>query len=751
MRVVGLISGGKDSIWNLHYCRQFGHEVVCLANLAPPAGICELDSYMYQTVGGEFIDGISSALGLPLVRRVIAGAPKGTSSGKYVPQEGDEVEDLTLLLQDVLKAHPQVDAVSCGAILSEYQRVRVENVCSRLGLKVLCFLWRQEQPHLLRQMIRGQLDARIVKVACMGLDSRHVGASILDPAFAEHMMMLGRKWGVHVCGEGGEYESAVLDAPLYRYGVLRLPPDSVEAVPHPDGEADGVALLSLKAGFPVLEPKEPAASTESPQTESFPALAEYSSLRYYQKTYRQLSGGADAQSKGEACWTSASAATAAVLSQEELAPLAEQAAPSPVLSRVGSAELWVTSTLDAQTFSLASSAESAANQCDALLTATDAWLRATHSRSLGEAVFAEVQVADLGCFDSVNAAYGKHFFDEPPARVCIQTPLPAGLHLRLRLMLGPSASASTGGSIRVQSISTWAMASIGPYSQARRSGELLLSSGVLGLVPHSMVMPLAAEAGTAQQVPEGSEDDDEEDSSEEPAPEGTPEQWEAELWLLMRSLKNVLQVMGNNFGQVQVAQVYATPGLRDPRELCQRTLAYMRRDSPSCLPLISFAEVPRLPKGGCVEIAVICAGPVDEDRVRVEVPGAAARPLGSCGFVAVAEAFVLEESAAAGPSLSVSLRSAARRCVSSLLQSAGEGPGSQLTNLQVQYSLPSASEIEVYASVQVALQAAFGAPAAERCAISLMPVCSLRTAADDQGPQLRLIALGGPVVEDQVS
>lgn len=41
------------------------------------------------------------------------------------------------LLVTVKRAHPEVNAVSCGAIFSDYQRLRVENVCQRLGLMVI--------------------------------------------------------------------------------------------------------------------------------------------------------------------------------------------------------------------------------------------------------------------------------------------------------------------------------------------------------------------------------------------------------------------------------------------------------------------------------------------------------------------------------------------------------------------------------------------------------------------------------------
>ena len=60
------------------------------------------------------------------------------------PVDGDEVEDLYQLLCKVKSQHPEVQAVACGAIFSHYQRMRVENVCQRLGLVSLSYLWLQE-------------------------------------------------------------------------------------------------------------------------------------------------------------------------------------------------------------------------------------------------------------------------------------------------------------------------------------------------------------------------------------------------------------------------------------------------------------------------------------------------------------------------------------------------------------------------------------------------------------------------------
>ena len=81
---------------------------------------------MFQTVGHEGVSLYAEAMGLPLYRAYT----KGISLSRdlhYSCVEGDEVEDLFQLLSRV-KEEVGVEAVSCGAVLSNYQRLRVENV-----------------------------------------------------------------------------------------------------------------------------------------------------------------------------------------------------------------------------------------------------------------------------------------------------------------------------------------------------------------------------------------------------------------------------------------------------------------------------------------------------------------------------------------------------------------------------------------------------------------------------------------------
>ncbi|KAH8416447.1 hypothetical protein KR222_004475 [Zaprionus bogoriensis] len=250
MRVVAMVSGGKDSCYNMMQCVAEGHEIVALANLHPKDRD-ELDSFMYQTVGHMGIEILASAMGLPLYRRETKG--KSTQTGKqYVPTDDDEVEDLYSLLE-TCKNELNVEAVAVGAILSDYQRVRVENVCSRLNLISLAYLWRRDQTELLQEMIDCQVHAIIIKVAALGLvPDRHLGKSLRE--MQSHLLKMRDKYGLNVCGEGGEYETFTLDCPLFKQRIV------VEDIQTISSSADPICPVGyINFTKLTLQPKEPHA------------------------------------------------------------------------------------------------------------------------------------------------------------------------------------------------------------------------------------------------------------------------------------------------------------------------------------------------------------------------------------------------------------------------------------------------------------------------------------------------------------
>jgi diphthine-ammonia ligase len=222
MKFVGLLSGGKDSCYNIVKCIEYGHELACLGNLMPPENHKgdEMNSFMYQSAAHNVIPGLAECFGVPLVRReIIRGSV--VQSLDYDANESDEVEDMFVLLQAIKEQYPDVAGVSCGAIISNYQRHRVEHVCHRLGLVPLTYLWNKNRTELLQEIVGADVDAVLVKVAGAGLDPyKHLGKSLkeLQPA----LLRLQSRFGLDPCGEGGEYESLVLDCPAFKTKKLRL-------------------------------------------------------------------------------------------------------------------------------------------------------------------------------------------------------------------------------------------------------------------------------------------------------------------------------------------------------------------------------------------------------------------------------------------------------------------------------------------------------------------------------------------------
>lgn len=216
MKVVALISGGKDSSYNMCKCVADGHEIVALANLYSPSGD-EVDSFMYQTVGQEAIQAFSEAAELPLYRRVIQGKAVNQEY-EYSKEDGDEVEDLYQLLLDIRNKGIDFHAISVGAIHSKYQANRAQHICDRLGIQMLSYLWARDQVELLQEMIDFGIHAILIKVAVIGLDSKHLGKSLKE--IQSTLLLLKDKYQINVCGEGGEFESLTLDCPLFKKKLL---------------------------------------------------------------------------------------------------------------------------------------------------------------------------------------------------------------------------------------------------------------------------------------------------------------------------------------------------------------------------------------------------------------------------------------------------------------------------------------------------------------------------------------------------
>lgn len=84
--------------------------------------------------------------------------------------------------------------------------MRVENVCSRLGLQSLAYLWQEDRYQLVSKIIDSGIHAITVKVAGAGLDpARHLGNDLAT--LLPVLKKFNRMYGLDMCGEGGQFPS----------------------------------------------------------------------------------------------------------------------------------------------------------------------------------------------------------------------------------------------------------------------------------------------------------------------------------------------------------------------------------------------------------------------------------------------------------------------------------------------------------------------------------------------------------------
>ncbi|GAB5032124.1 meiotically up-regulated gene 71 protein [Nannochloropsis oceanica] len=507
MKFVALVSGGKDSVFSIAKCLAHDHELVALANLyPPPEGPEELDSFMFQSAGAAAIECLAECMDVPLVRAPMSGH-SGHQGLHYTPTEGDEVEDLYSLLARVQHQFPDVQAVASGAVLSTYQRTRVESVCERLGLRSLAFLWRYDQTKLLQEMVEYGLEAVIVKVSSQGLSPhKHLGKSIaeLRPLFAR----LHAQHGFHVAGEGGEYETLTLNAPFFR---KRLVLDETEVVIHADDVYTPVGLLHIHRCH--IEAKDVGEDIRG--------------------AVRKVDGLLISPAGGQRLQDLSAQAHA----KEEESTIAERNVrgrsrprhirPLPHIWRQGK-QLNISGlcvpTTRSQPSQTSKPHQRAADQMRHCLESLQAGL-ALHGLTLHDVVFVHLYLRSMSSFAAINAVYCQMPFHalHPPSRSCVELPFPqpfdsedgrggrgggGGVEVLLDCMAlaGSGAAMDTGRFqtrqvLHVKSLSGWAPLCIGPYSQANMlaHGHLLFLAGAIGLAPSTMtlVTPPSLEASQA--------------------------------------------------------------------------------------------------------------------------------------------------------------------------------------------------------------------------------------------------------------
>jgi len=203
MKLGVLFSGGKDSTLALHKAAE-KEEVVCLITL------CSLnpESYMFHTPNINITTLQAKALCLPIITKVT---------------KGEKEAELTDLEEAVTQAKKDfgVEGVVTGAVESVYQAERIQRICNRLDLWCFNPLWKHNQKALLEELIAKNFQVIISGIFAYPLDEKWLGKEI-NSEIIEKLLKLQREYGLSPSGEGGEIETTVLDAPLFKRKIELL-------------------------------------------------------------------------------------------------------------------------------------------------------------------------------------------------------------------------------------------------------------------------------------------------------------------------------------------------------------------------------------------------------------------------------------------------------------------------------------------------------------------------------------------------
>ena len=220
MKLASLISGGKDSIFAA-YKTSKENEIVCLITIKSE----NPDSYMFHTPNIDLVGLQAKAMKLPLITQTTKG------------EKEKELEDLKEAIKKA-KEQYQIEGIVTGALFSNYQRERIDKICNELNLKSLAPLWHMDQEEEMRTIINNNFKIIFSSIAAYGFKKEWLGKIITNKDI-NNLVELNKKYKINIAGEGGEFESLVLDCPLFEKQIKILDSEITE-------ENESTARLVIK-------------------------------------------------------------------------------------------------------------------------------------------------------------------------------------------------------------------------------------------------------------------------------------------------------------------------------------------------------------------------------------------------------------------------------------------------------------------------------------------------------------------------
>jgi predicted ATP pyrophosphatase (TIGR00289 family) len=208
MNAAVLFSGGKDSTMAIYKAIEEGCSVEYLVSMISE----NPESYMFHVPNIHITELSSEAMGIPLIKAKTHGVKER------------ELEDLKVVLNDL--KNKGVEAIFTGALASEYQKSRIDQLCKDIGLESKAPLWHVDPEEYMEEIINIGFEVIIISVSAEGLDESWLGRKI-DNKLLDEIITLNSKYGMHMAFEGGEAETLVLDCPIFNKRIKILESSNV--------------------------------------------------------------------------------------------------------------------------------------------------------------------------------------------------------------------------------------------------------------------------------------------------------------------------------------------------------------------------------------------------------------------------------------------------------------------------------------------------------------------------------------------
>lgn len=195
MDVCVLYSGGKDSNLALYKAYK-ALNITCLVTVMPKSE----ESCLFHYPNVNFVNIQAEALNIPILLNTC------------LDDEKSSIKALYEVLKRAIENY-QIEGVVTGAIRSTYQASRFQRVCWDLGLWCFNPLWLRDEISLLKEALKNNFEVIFTRVAGYPLKKSLVGRRISREVIS---YFEGIKNYLNPSGEGGEYETFVLNMPLFK-------------------------------------------------------------------------------------------------------------------------------------------------------------------------------------------------------------------------------------------------------------------------------------------------------------------------------------------------------------------------------------------------------------------------------------------------------------------------------------------------------------------------------------------------------